>query len=132
MNLKSKLIYAFFFAISFAILTAVSFLAGLYIDISFAPPPVAEALTDLLNFVPIMTIGALIFGFAQTFLSEWLYQHHQKWFWPLTLILALLIGGLTSFFSLWIVWALVSVANLALNFVVTRFIELHQMKHANR
>lgn len=132
MSLKSKLIYALFFAITFAILTAVSFLAGLYIDTTLAPPPVAQALGDLLNFVPIMTIGALIFGFAQTFLSEWLYQYHHKWFWPLTLILALLIGGLTSFFSLWLVWTLVTVANLVLNFVMTRFIELRQMKHANR
>ncbi len=128
MDLKMKLKYASLFALSFAVLTALAFLAGLFMNIEFAPAPVAQALFDLVTFAPVMAIGALIISFAQVFLSLWLHTLHQKWFWPLNMIIAIILGGLGSFFSLWLVWILIAVANGLLNLIMLRFLELCHLK----
>lgn len=128
LQLKTKLKYAILFALTFAILTGISFLAGLFASIQMAPPPVAEAMVDYTGFVPVMMIGAFILNLLQTFLLLWLYSAHKKWCWPVTLILALFLGGLASFFSFWLIWVLVTLANLLLSFVLFRFAELKNLK----
>lgn len=128
MHLQTKLKYAALFALSFAVLTGLAFLAGLFLNIEFAPSPVAMALFDLAGFAPIMTVGALILGFAEAFLGLWLYHSRRNWFWPVVLILSIIFGGLASFFSLWIVWVFVAIACLLLNLIMVRFIELREFK----
>ena len=128
LHMRIKLKYALCFALSFAMITGVSFVAGLALNIQFAPPPVAQALGDLFNFTPIVSIVALVLGFIETFLTLWLALHHRKWLWPVTLILSVIFGGLASFFSLIGVWILVGLANLLLTWVMTRFLELRQLK----
>ncbi len=130
LHFKVRLKYATLFALSFAVFATLSFAADLLLNIEFAPPPVASALFDLINFTPIVFIGGLIFGFAQTFLSLWVNAHAklQKWFWPVTFILAVALGGLASFFSLLTVWALVALANLIITFIMLRFLELRTLK----
>lgn len=128
LTLPNKLKYAAFFALSFAVLAGMAFLAGLSLNIQFAPPPVAQALTDLFAFAPIITIAALVLSFIQAFLALWLATHHKKWFWPTAIVLAIIFGGLASFFSLFGVWVIVTIINIALNLVMIRFLELRQFK----
>ncbi len=135
MNFTSKLKYAICFAASFAVLTLISFLAGLFIVTQYAPPPIANSLLELFGFSPPIFIGALILGLAQAFLSLWVAQHHIRWFWLINVIIAIALGCLASFFSLqtlWIIWGLVTVANLLLNLLMLRFLELRQFKHVER
>lgn len=128
MLFKHKLKYAALFALSFAVLTTISFLAGIFINIQLAPPPVAQAISAFIGFAPTMFVGGLILGLIQTLFILWLYDRHRKWFWPTALILALLFGGLASFFSLWLIWILVTLSNIVLAFIMSRFLELRSLK----
>jgi len=124
LHFKTKLKYAILFAISFAVLTSLSFAGGLLLNIEFAPPPVSQALFDLISFMPIIFIASLILGFLESFLLLWLAQHHHpKWLWIITLVLAIILGGLASFFSLVTVWVLTAIANLVLTYIMVHFLE---------
>lgn len=128
MLFKHKMKYAALFALSFAVLTTLCFLSGIFINIELAPPPVAQAISAFIGFAPTMFIGALILGVIETFLVLWLYEKQRKWFWPAYLIIAILLGGLASFFSLWLIWILVALSNIVLTFIMARFLELRQFK----
>lgn len=128
LHFKTKLKYALIFALCFAVLTGISFLAGLFLNIQMAPPPVAQGLVELTSFTPIMVIAAFILGLIQTFINLWIHHAAPKWLWPISLIIAILIGGAASFFSLWVVWACVTLSNALLTLVMIRFLELRLLK----
>ncbi len=125
--IQTKLKYAILFAISFALLTGMAFLAGLALSIMFAPPPIAQALTDLYAFAPLFTITALIASFIEVFLNLWLALHHRKVLWPVVVVLSLLFGAGGIIFSLF-TGIIIFIANLAFTLVMVRLLELRQLK----
>lgn len=128
MTTQTHLKFAVLFAIACSLLAGAAFLLGLFITIKFAPAPIADALNNLKFFFKVMMIGGLITGFVQAFLSIWLRNYSRKSVWPLNIAIAVLSGGLVSFFSLWVVWIFESIGNFLLSLLLMRLLERQALK----
>jgi hypothetical protein len=114
MQLSTKIKLVLIHAVLFGILAFLSFLGALTLYMQFVPEPLSSALGDLNYFAPIVAIGALIFGALQAILNLWLFHKKFTLFWIVNVIIALLLGGLASFFAIWIIWTLITLLNLFL------------------
>lgn len=114
MKLSAKIRLVIINGLLFGVLAFLSFLGALNLYIQFVPSPLSSALQDLNYFAPIVAIAALILGLLQAILNLWLYHKKAVIFWGVNVILALLFGGLASFFAIWIIWALITLVNLFL------------------
>ncbi len=114
MKLSATFRWVLVHAVLFGVLTFLSYLGVLALYIQFAPGPVASAMADLNIFAPMMGVGAFVVGVLQALLNLWLRQKSFGVFWFVNAVLALLFGGLVSFFSMWVIWLMVTLLNVFL------------------
>lgn len=112
MRLSSKFRLVLTHSVLFSVLAVLAYLGALGLYIEFLPRPLALAFSDLIYFVPMMGLGALILGILQAMLVLWLYYKKAFIFWSVQVVLALLFGGVVAFFSAWLIWVAVSLVNL--------------------
>ena len=124
MKLIVKLRLILVHGVLLGLLTFFGFLGALMLYMQFVPTPVAAALNDLSYFAPIMGIGAGVLGLVQALLFLWIYSKQKPLiYWGLGLILAVLFGGLASFFSIWMIWLVVAVISLFLDWLLMVLIQ---------
>ena len=123
MKLSAKFRLVLVHALLLGVLTFLSFLGALTLYLQFMPGPVASAMMDLTEFAPIMGVGGFVIGIIQALLNLWLYQKNFAAFWVVNAILVVLFGGLASFFSIWVIWLIITLLNV---FLVWFFVLLLQ------
>lgn len=114
MKLSATFRWVLVHAVLFGVLTFLGYLGVLALYIKFAPGPVASAMSDLNIFAPMMGVGAFVVGVVQALLNLWLYRKGFVVFWLVNVPLALLFGGLVSFFSMWVIWLMITLLNVFL------------------
>ena len=124
-----RLKYVGGFGVLFGVLALLSFLGGLMINLQFAPAPMSVALYDLASFGPVMGIGGIILAWLQGFLLLWLHKNHHKWALLGAVLTAVLLGGLVSFFSMWLIWAITTLLNLIMVWVLFKIEGCECVKH---
>ena len=128
MKFSSKFILVSVHCLLFAVLTFLGFLGLLTVYVHFVPEPIASALEDLNYFAPIMAVGALILGIIQALVNLWLYSKNLFVFWGINIMFALMFGGFSSFFSIWIIWTFITGVNLFLVWVFSLLLRIHLVK----
>lgn len=123
MKLSTKLGLVLIFAVLFGVLALLSFLGALTLYTQFVPEPLSSALQDLDYFAPIVGLVALILGALQAMLNLWLYSKKFVVFWAVNIVLALIFGGLASFFAIWVIWTTITLLNLFLVWFYTILIQ---------
>lgn len=131
MSVWQKLLLVLIFGLLFGALGGLCYLGALTLYIHFAPEPLATALSDLEYFAPLMGLSALVLGIVQALLNLWLYHKKFAIFWLVNIVLALIWGGLASFFAIWLVWTIITLLNLCLVWFYTILFQ-HQLTKATK
>ncbi len=119
-EMAKKLKYVASFGVVFGILAALAFLGGLMIDLQIAPAPMSANLFELSSFGPVMAIGSIILAWLEGFLVLWMKAKHAKWLPLFSFVVAVLLGGAVAFFSMYLIWGIVTLINLLMVWVLCR------------